>query len=154
MSTSRAARRRKTGVVAAALTMLIIAGCGFATTVRPDRPPLGVSNGTTLVVTLTVNGEKVAESTPGAPQPSIDVAALPPLPWDVEALSASGRVLTGMHVEPGQVSVTTNADGGAESGVLGRVDLSCERLTIWAGANEPSGPAPVGAVGKPGDCNP
>ena len=154
MSVSEAGRQQSRGVAAAMLTLLIVAGCGMATTVRTERPPLGISNGTTLVVTLMVNGQKVAESWPGALQPSIAVAALPPLPWDVAARTASGRVLTSMHVERGQVSITTNADGGAESGVLGRVDLSCGRLTIWAGAHEPSGPAPVGMVGKPGDCNP
>ena len=141
-------------MAAATLAMMIVAGCGMTQTVRPERPPLGIANGTTLVVTLIVNGVKVAESRPGAPQPSIDVGALPPLPWDVQALSVSGRVLTSMHVETGQVAITRNAGGGAESGVFGRVDLSCGRLTIWAGAHEPSGPAPVGAVGKAGDCNP
>ena len=154
MSASEAGRQRSTCVATAMLAVLILTGCGLATTVRPERPALGISNGTTLVVTLTVNGQKVAESRPGAPQPSIDVAGLPPLPWDVVARSASGRVLTSMHVGPGQVSVTTNGDGEADSGVLGRVDLSCGRLTIWAGSHEPSGPAPVGTVGKLGDCNP
>ena len=142
-------------MAAVMLLGLVAGGCSITTTVRPGRPQLGISNGTTLAVTLTVNGEKVAESKPGGPQPRIDVAELPPLPWDVEARSPSGRLLTSMHVDPGQVEITTDAGGvTAASGPFGRVDLSCGRLTIWAGEIQPSGPAPIGLQGSPGDCVP
>ena len=60
-----------------------------------------------------------------------------------------------MTVEPGDVRTASGSDGFRSSqGAFGRVDLSCGRLTIWAGATEPSGPAPVGAPGIAGDCAP
>ena len=147
-----ASHRTVTGMLLIALATVAL---GCTATVQALRPKLGISNGTTLTVRLTVNGQKVAESVPGAPQPVIDTASLPPLPWEVEARSVSGRLLTSMHVDPGQVDVTTDAGSlKAASGVFGRVDLSCGRLTIWAGAVEPSGPAPVGSQGTAGDCAP
>ena len=105
-----------------ALMAFLAAAC--SSTVAPERPPLGIANGTTLTVTLVVNGRPIGESTPGE-EPSIDVSALPGLPWLVEARSPSGRVLTSMRVEPGQVWTRTGSDGVVEhSGTLGRVDLS------------------------------
>jgi hypothetical protein len=120
-----------------------------------DRPPLGVSNGTTLTVSVFVNGRQVATFAPGGPVPTIDVGALPPLPWMVEARSPSGRVLTTMEVTPGTVLATTYPDGDVETtGTVGRVDLSCGSLRIWAGFSQPSGPAPMPSSGTPGDCLP
>lgn len=131
-----------------------IAGCSLLLP-APERPALGISNGTTLVVTVFVNNVLVATDAPGGPAPDIQRAALPALPWVVEARSASGRVLTSMRVEPGQVWSTTRPDGGLSlSGAIGRVDLSCGRLTIWAGDIQPSGPAPLPNPGQPGDCLP
>lgn len=120
-----------------------------------ERPRLGVSNGTTLDVTLFVNGVRVGEALAGGPSPVIESSRLPDLPWVVEARSPSGRVLTSMRVEPGQVFSTTRPDGGIDaSGAIGRVELSCGRLTIWAGDFEPSGPVPGEPPGEPGDCVP
>ena len=120
-----------------------------------ERPKLGISNGTTLDVTLWVNGNLVARDPAGGPAPEIDSAVLPPLPWIVEARSPTGRLLTSMTVEPGQVWMTRSPDGGIHhSGTMGRVDLSCGRLTIWAGDIQPSGPAPAQPPGQPGDCVP
>lgn len=120
-----------------------------------ERPHLGISNGTTLDVTLWVNGHLVAQDPAGGPAPEIDSSRLPPLPWVVEARSPTGRVLTTMRVEPGQVWTTRRPDGGTETGgAMGRVDLSCGRLTIWAGDMQPSGPVPAQPPGRPGDCVP
>jgi hypothetical protein len=120
-----------------------------------SRVNLGVSNGTTLAVSLFVNGQFVNAFVPGQPAPPIDTSVLPPLPWRVEARSASGRLLTSMHIEPGQVGGTTQPGGFSEyTGTMGRVDLSCGRLTIWGGDMEPSGPAPPPNPGVPGDCAP
>jgi hypothetical protein len=143
------------GVVLGAI-LILAAACSTST--RPElheRPTLGVSNGTELTVTLSVNGRPVATFVPGEPQPTIDANPLPDLPWTVEARSTSGRVLTSMRVEPGSVSSTTDPEGMTrESGTFGRVDLSCGRLTIWAGPVMPSGPAPASPPGQPGDCIP
>jgi hypothetical protein len=135
--------------------LLLAAACSTVDEpVLNERPTLGVSNGTTLTVTLVVNGLPVATFEPGQPAPTIDVTGLPDLPWDVEARAPSGRVLTSMRVKPGDVSSTTEPGGVTRSsGTFGRVDLSCGRLTIWGGI-EPSGPIPPSPAGSPGDCEP
>jgi hypothetical protein len=107
-----------------------------------------------LTVTVFVNGARLADFPPSGPDPSFDVAALPPLPWTVEARTSTGRILTSMEVKPGDVRTTTVAGGRETTGTMGRVDLSCGRLTIWAGDVMPSGPAPASPPGSPGDCVP
>lgn len=120
-----------------------------------ERPHLGISNGTALDIIVFVNDVRVAESRPGGPSAVIETFGLPSLPWTVEARTASGRLLTSMRVVEGQVWTTTRPDGRASSiGVFGRVDLSCGRLTIWAGDVQPSVPAPPANPGQPGDCVP
>jgi hypothetical protein len=113
---------------------------------------LNISNGTTLTVTLVVNGTVVATAVPGVAVAPIPASALPPLPWIVEARSPSGRVLTSMTVKAGDVWRSVLPDGSVEDQSDGaRVDLSCGRLDIWSG--EPMiGPAP--GSGSPGDCAP
>jgi hypothetical protein len=135
-------------------TLFVLVACNPSSPSGPSGPPtLGVANGTTLNVSLFVNGRHVGDYPPGGPDASIDPASLPSLPWTVEARSPSGRVLTSMTVATGQVSTTTGPGGETEySGTLGRVDLSCGRLTIWAGDVTPSGPAPPPSPGQAGDC--
>jgi hypothetical protein len=120
-----------------------------------DQPMLGIENGTALEVSVFVNGEQVG--TAGAPggMPPILFAYLPPFPWTVEARSPSGRVLTSMEVEEGSVMATAYPDGHVgTTGTFGRVDLSCGRITIWAGYSPPSGPPPASPAGSPVDCAP
>ena len=84
------------------------------------RPNLGVANETTLTVTIVVNGQPVGDFPASGPYPTIDIAALPPLPWTVEARAPSGRVLTSMTVKPGDIRTTTGAGGVVEnSGTIG-----------------------------------
>jgi hypothetical protein len=150
-SVTAASRRAVVVLSVANLALLLaLAGCGSPPTTRPQ---LGISNGTALTVTLVVNGQNVGEVLPGGAAPSIDPGDLPALPWSVEARSPSGRVLTSMAVEPGDVGSRSRPDGGTESsGTFGRVDLSCGRLTIWAGDFPPSGPPPPPSPGTNGDC--
>jgi hypothetical protein len=137
------------------LLLALAASCVGCSWFQTARPRLGIANGTTLDVTVFVNGSRVADSRPGAAAPMIDTTGLPPLPWTVEARTTTGRLLTSMQVVEGQVWSTTQPDGGsASSGTFGRVDLSCGRLTIWAGDVQPSGPAPPPNPGLPGDCLP
>ena len=147
--------RRGLGLVGSVLAFVAaIAACNVLPPTE-ERPKLGISNGTTLVVAIFVDGVRVGEAPPGGPSPVIDSSGLPPLPWVVEARSPTGRVLTSMRVEPGQVFRTTRPGGGIHlSGAMGRVDLSCGRLTIWAGDIQPSGPAPPENPGELGDCAP
>lgn len=144
-------------VIAAVLAACTTTSPSEAPSIEPraGRPVLGIENGTNLTVKLFVNGESVGESRPGVGLPPIDFDNLPALPWTVEARSPSGRVLTSMRVEPGFVAISTDPAGNlGTSGTLGRVDLSCGRLTIWAGYNAPSGPPPPSPAGSPGDCAP
>lgn len=134
-----------------ALIAVMVAACNATPSSPPPPPYLGVSNGTTLTVALVVNGQVVGVFPPGGPEPTINVAALPPLPWNVEARSPSGRVLTTMQVAPGEIQ---GADSSIHTIPMGRVDLSCGRLTLWAGDYPPSGPAPFPSPGTPGDCAP
>jgi hypothetical protein len=142
-----------------AVLLASLAACATAPSPSPaaqvGQPVLGISNGTTLPVTLFVNGQAVGTATPGVAMPAIAFARLPPLPWTVEAPAPSGRVLTSMQVAVGSVTSTTDPQGNVETnGTMGRVDLSCGRLTIWAGYNQPSGPPPAPSAGSSGDCAP
>jgi hypothetical protein len=137
--------------LALAIALATLLGCSE---VAPP-PPLWIANGTTLTVSLLVNGRLVAEAKPGGVATEIAAAKLPPLPWRVEARSPSGRLLTSMSVERGQVAQAVGTGGlTATRGRVGQVDLSCGRLTIWSGDVQPSGPAPPIPPGMPGDCEP
>ena len=133
----------------AMLALLLVATCTPAPTGEPHD--LGVSNGTTLLVTIAVNGTALRTIQPQT-QDTILVTDLPPLPWAVEARTSTGRALLSMSVRAGDVWETTGPDGSHElNGDANRVDLSCGRLDIWSGPPL-LGPAP--GPGKPGDCAP
>lgn len=135
---------------------LMLAGCAAAPgSSAAVHPKLGISNGTTLTVTIVINGRTVATADPARVSPEIDPATLPDLRWSVEARSPSGRVLTSMNVKAGDIWTTARPGGAVESsGTFARVDLSCGSLRIWAGDVMPSGPAPASPPGSPGDCAP
>jgi hypothetical protein len=137
------------------LAGLLLAGC-IAGCVAPPASPatpagIGVSNGTTLAVTLVVNGTAVATVEPHSDD-AIAAPDLPPLPWVVDVRSPSGRLLTSMVVHPGDVRATSLPSGGHDSQGVGiRVDLSCGRLDVWSG---PPLLGPMPGPGLPGDCLP
>ena len=126
-------------VVAIAGTLILLAAC--TRVLPPDaHPSLGVVNGTTMTVTLFVNGQKIADYTPGQypptqqsssipPGPPIDENALPVLPWAVEVRSPSGRVLDSASVAPGEVKVG--------SAVGGTTVTKCGKLGLWVGTYSP-----------------
>jgi hypothetical protein len=122
-------------IALAALVALVTTSCSvLAPTPVGLQPVLGLSNGTPLAITLFVNGQLVGTAKPGVGLSPIAFANLPGLPWSVEARSPSGRVLTSMQVASDSVTTTSLPNGGAAtSGTIGRVDLSCGRITIWAG---------------------
>jgi hypothetical protein len=133
-------------VAAIALAVVFATGCGtggMPVASPGPSPGLSIANGTTLTVTLLVNGTVVGTFAPGVERDPIPPTDLPVLPWQVEARSPSGRLLASVTVHPGDVS-DTSGDGV-------RVDLSCGRLDIWSGPPM-SGPAP--GTGSPGDCAP
>jgi hypothetical protein len=129
-----------------ALLLALVMGCAVPTRTLD----LTVSNQTTLVVTVVVNGG-VLQSVPPGEVRAILVSG-GSVPWAVEARAPSGRVLSSMTVRPGDVSQTTNPDGGrTQRGAAVRVDLSCGRLDMWSG---PPLAGPVPGPGKLGNCQP
>jgi hypothetical protein len=118
----------------------------------PDSMSLSINNGTTLTLSLVVNGTPVASLEPATclgcgPDGGVPASLLPPLPWHAEALTSSGRVLSSLDVRAGDVIYMS----GGSKGVGSRVDLSCGRLDIWSGPPI-DGPSP--GAGTPGDCKP
>jgi hypothetical protein len=160
-------RRSANGpILVAGLTACLLAACaaGGATSpgtgvtspmTSPARPassmPLSISNGTTIPVTLAVNGDVIETVAPGGYQDPI-AAPLPGLPWAVETRSPSGRVLSTLTVFAGDVAYTTPDASGHSSaqGRAVRVDLSCGRLDVWSG---PPMLGPAFVPGPSGDCD-
>jgi len=119
------------------------------------HPAIGILNGTPFPVTLVIDGTPVADFDAGGPLRSFDPEALPTLPWDVEARSPSGRVLSSVHVTPADVTQAIASDGTTSiRSVFDRTDLSCGSVTIWVGGLPPSGPGPVPPPPSPDDCAP
>ncbi len=124
---------------------------GVKVVTPPDRMRLEVSNGTTIPVTLSVNGAAGLPIAAGL-RADLGVADLGPLPWVAQVRTGAGRTLLELTVRVGDVWSQENADGSGESkGNGARVDLSCGRLDIWSGPPM-MGPAP--GPGVPGDCDP
>jgi hypothetical protein len=104
-------------------------------------PPLSVANGTSLRVTVAVNGLVLATIQPGERADPI-AATLPPRPWAIELRAPSGRVLAAL-------TVAVDDPIGPTFGRASRVDLSCGRLEAW------TGPPLLGGTfipGPSGDC--
>lgn len=133
--------------------LVLLLGC--TRTALPERVPpthsLEAGNGTSLTVTLVVNGAALRVIPPGG-SAAIPVSELPLLPYVVEARSPRGRVLTSMTVHAGDVRETTTPDGVRwyQSPAV-RVDLS-------AGASTSGRGFPMLGLlpgpGRPGDCEP
>jgi hypothetical protein len=103
---------------------------------------LSISNGTTIPVTLVVNGTVVETVAPGDRQDPI-TASLPTRPWTIETRSPSGRVLS-------TLTVSATDDISSTSGRAVRADLSCGRLDVWSG---PPLLGPTFIPGPSGDCD-
>ena len=130
--------------------VFVMAACVSTTSPAPSPsaggrtfPDLSVSNGTTIAVTILVNGVVLETVDPGGYQDPVAVA-MPALPWQIEARSPSGRLLTSLAVTKG-----TYVDWN--TGVGARADLSCGRLDLWSGPPM-IGPAPPSPAGTAGDC--
>jgi hypothetical protein len=111
-------------------TAVFVAACAGSTPTYPTvdggqfggRPVLGISNGTSLTVTLLLNGTSVGSAAPGVGMEPIDFANLPAMPWTGEAKSPPGRVLTSITVHSGDVTAGAVAsDNLSTSGTMGRI---------------------------------
>ena len=134
------------------ILMAMVAGSCFGGS--PSEPPatlapttLSIANGTTIAVTLVVNGSVVEVVAPGGYEDPIK-AVLPALPWTIETRSPTGRVLSSMTVRPWDVWQTSYPSGGGGThGDAVRVDLSCGRIDVWSGPpllGPPPGPSTLG----------
>ena len=131
------------------LALFVVSACGLMTGREP--PDLNIDNGTELQVTIVVNGLHV-ETVPPSTVAVLKPESLPELPWNVQALTPTGRELLALVVESGQVLSTNGPNGESQlTGSAARVDLSCGRLDIWAG---PPLAGPMPGPGLPGDCEP
>jgi hypothetical protein len=114
--------------------------------------PLHVNNGTRLAVTVLVNGQVIRTVGPLSGVVEIPPEGLPPVPWNVDVRSPSGRLLLDLIVRPEVVTRATGMGGQVSlTGAAARVDLSCGRLDVWVGPPL-LGPSPE--PGHPGDCDP
>jgi hypothetical protein len=121
--------------------------------VPPDSMSLAVNNTSTLTVSLVVNGTLIASLEPGTclgctDDSTVPASLLPPLPWEAEVQSPTGRVLVSLTIHEGDVDYESSSDAGDAS----RVDLSCGQIDIWSGSPMLDGPA--SGIGTPGDCRP
>jgi hypothetical protein len=145
----RATRR---GLLSVLMLIALLSGCSSA--VPGNLLLLSISNQTTLTVTLVVNGQRVGDFPPASHEDPIDPSRLPAPPWQVTALTRSGRVLLTLEVRPGDVTHSTPDASGHSSarGAGARADLSCGRLDVWSGPPM-LGPMPPDNF-PPGDCDP
>ncbi len=72
----------------AILIALVLAACS-STPLSPIARTVGVDNGTTLTVTISVNGQRLADIPPRSVEPALDLSSAPALPWTVQARSRS-----------------------------------------------------------------
>ena len=117
-----------------------------ANSVTPAATPvvtaLSIANGTSIPVTLIINGNRVETVAAGATHDPIS-AKLPAKPWTIETWSPSGRVLSTLTVSADAIISDT-------AGRAVRVDLSCGRLDVWTG---PPLLGPTFVPGPSGDCD-
>jgi hypothetical protein len=145
-------------LTSAVLVAWAVAGCvaggasSPASSPSPDQIGLGVVNGTDLQVTILVNGTALRTFAPHTFDKAILMSALLPLPWVVEALTSSGRLLVTMTADPGDVQGPAEI-GQLHSAQYRQLDLSCGQLIMWTGADQPSGGG-VPDSGSPSDCLP
>jgi hypothetical protein len=151
------AHRAALRLAAVAFASALLGGCNLLgigpprapTTPQPEQ--IVVGNGTTLDLTLWVNGTQVA-SVARDGGTTLGPDQLPPMPWTVEARTSSGRVIASFDAKASDLLpvVGVNSTSWTISG--DRVDLSCGQLVISAGSIPIVGPPP--GTGTPGDCAP
>ena len=145
----RAAVWLVTPIVVAALGGCSLLGGGGV--VPAAEMSLGISNGTTIPVGLSVNGTTIETFEAGGGDQAIPATKLPALPWVAEVRTVAGRVLLRLTVHEGDVIETHSYGGGSSKGDGARVDLSCGRIDLWSG---PPLLGPMPGPGIPGDCTP
>ena len=123
------------------MAVTVAIGCGAGGRSAPP-PGLSIANGTTLPVTLLVNGTFA----PGVERDPIPATDLPALSWNIKARSPSGRVLAAMTVHPGDVAY--GAGDAMGDGARGHV-LRAARDRV-----RPADAGTCAGTFAPGDCAP
>ncbi len=103
--------------VAVGLLALVIAACTSVRSPTPGQPHLGLSNATTMRVSLVVNGVGAGAYPPGA-SVGLKPAELPPLPWHVEVRTGEGRVLASIDVPADDPYMTAQPEGETTAGAI------------------------------------
>jgi len=123
--------------IRAVLIALVLAACGPAPTPAP-LVRLGIDNGTTLTLTIVVNGQPLHDIPPGTIDAAIDTSHAPPLPWKLEARSPRGAVLDMLYLNAPQDSSHTDAS---------QDENVCGVLVMWTGGGgEPPKSSPSTGV--------
>jgi len=136
---------RSSVVVLTLVSAGLAAGCQAGVPPSPlaaSRPPLSISNGASIPVTLVVNGSVVETVAPGGRLDPI-TAPFPARPWTIETRSPGGRILSTLTV--GATDSISSTSGRAV-----RADLSCGRLDVWS---RPPLLGPMFSPGPSGDCD-
>ncbi|HEY5519450.1 MAG TPA: hypothetical protein VIK08_02230 [Candidatus Limnocylindrales bacterium] len=104
---------------------------------------LSINNGTSVAITVTVNGAEVVKVPPNTTNSPIS-ASLPARPWTVKALSPTGNVLASFTAGPEAAT--------SDQASLGDVEfLTCGDLFVWVGGPMPDAPRLTAASLKPCD---
>jgi hypothetical protein len=105
--------------------------------------PITIRNGTTIPVTVAVNGAVIA-SEPAGGIAKIATGAVSAPPWTIEARSPSGRVLASLLVGVDDLISDQQSIGDVEY-------LECGELVMWVGGPTPDAPRPSAASPQPCD---
>ena len=134
------------------LLLVLVTGCGPIVPIGVvPSPSVGadgnvhVSNGTTLDISIVVNGLSIGTVRAGD-EIAIESSRLPGLPWAVEARSPSGRLILPWHVGVGQIQKALDGTGASAA----TATLTCGVFTIRIGAIGDTGPDP----NPPDSCDP
>ena len=145
----------KTGFALVAAVVLVASATAVPSPTASLRVRVGVSSGTTMALSVALNGQHLGDISPTDTAAAFGPASLPQLPWDIEVRSTSGKVLVSMTVQVQDVLSTALPGGGqVVTQRFERVDTTCGQLMVWTGEVEPSVadlPAPRSSVGP---CNP
>ena len=137
--------------------LAVVVALGAASCAAPPTPTLvpptstalagpiniNINNGTTVPITVAVNGAAIATE-PAGGVAQIATGALPARPWTIEARSPSGRVLASLSVDTNALISDRQSIGDFEV-------LACGELVISVGG--PTSDAPHPSVASPEPCD-
>ena len=109
--------------------VLLATACG--TQSSPGLDGIHVANGTSIIVTLVVNGSPGRQIEPGVV--FIPRSQLPTLPWSIDGLTPGGRVAISLDVDPVDWTAAPGQSQVPVNGQSAWVSLSCGELEIWVG---------------------